>query len=439
MAARFVNVDRDTPMLLPPDLRDWVADDDLALFILEPVEAADTDAAHVNLRGCGSRQYPPSMMLAVLIYCYATGRFSSRQIELATYRDVSVRYLSGNLHPDHDTICKFRRENRPFTQECFLKVLELARELGLLNVGTLCVDGTKLAAAASKRATLTQLELDEELQRLGRQIDTLLDQAETADGREENAPTALPRELADKQRRQARLKAAKEPLGQNWEERRLQRERERQAASQTPGKEQPKKLPPEPRPKDTINLQDPHSRLMPQPDGNFLQGYNAQLAVSAQPQGGLIVSTMLSDQTSDRRQLLPVFQSLPPSLGEVENLVADKGYDNTEQIAAIESGGNTRVFCPLNAPPSVAHPNHRMTRWRAWRESRRRQMHQRATSPEGRQKMRQRAGSVEGAIGIIKCAMGFTKFHLRGLEGAGIEWDLIGLAFNCRRISRRLG
>ena len=437
MSSRFVNVDRDTPMLLPPDLKEWVADDDLALFVLEAVEATDTSHAHVNHRGCGSAQYPPTMMLALLIYCYATGRFSSRQIERATYRDVSVRYIAANLHPDHATLCKFRRENRPFIRECFLKVLELAREMGMLSLGTVCIDGTKLQAAAAKKATMSRQELDEELQRLGVEIETLLDQAETADEQSENDPAALPAQLADKQRREALLKAARELLQQQWEQRHSQREQEREQASQTPGKPLPRKLESQPRPEDTINLQDPQSRLMPQAQGRFLQGYNAQLAVSVQPQGGLVVSTSVCNNPSDRRQLLPVFERIPGSLGTVENVVVDKGYDNTEQIAAVESLGRSTVYCPLSAPPPPEHPMRRMTRWRAWRESRRRQMHQRTASPEGRQKMRQRAGSVERAIGIIKCAMGFTQFRLRGLEGAGIEWELIGLAYNCRRISRR--
>ena len=153
MSARFVNIDRETPMLLPPDLREWVAEDDLAHFILEAVEGLDTAGAAINERGSGSEQFPPAMMMGLLLYCYAQGIFSSRRIEAATYSHLSVRYLAGNTSPDHDTIATFRRVNKKLVQASFVRVLELARELGLLRVGTVAVDGTKLWANASKGAT----------------------------------------------------------------------------------------------------------------------------------------------------------------------------------------------------------------------------------------------------------------------------------------------
>ena len=128
MAERFVNVDRDTPLLLPPDLRDWVPEDDMVHFVLEAVDGVDTSTFRINWRGTGSKQYPPRMMLALLVYCYSHGIFGSRRIERATYRDVGVRLLSGDTHPDHDTICKFRRDNQTAFAAAFLHVLELARE-----------------------------------------------------------------------------------------------------------------------------------------------------------------------------------------------------------------------------------------------------------------------------------------------------------------------
>ena len=127
MATRFVNIDRDTPMLLPPDLRDWVPEDDMVHFVIEAVEGMPLSTLRVNRRGSGSEQYPPKMMLSLLIYCYANGIFSSRSIERATYRDGAVRFLSGDTHPDHDTICTFRRENFEAVSEAFLQVLRLVR------------------------------------------------------------------------------------------------------------------------------------------------------------------------------------------------------------------------------------------------------------------------------------------------------------------------
>jgi len=150
MATRFVNVDRNTPLLLPPDLRDWVPPEDMVHFVIEAVEGMRLSTLKVNRRGSGSEQYPPKMMLGLLIYCYANGVFSSRRIERATYRDVAVRYLTGDTHPDHDTIAKFRRENFEAVGEAFLQVLRLAREIGVLKVGTVSVDGTHIRANASK-------------------------------------------------------------------------------------------------------------------------------------------------------------------------------------------------------------------------------------------------------------------------------------------------
>ena len=152
MSARFVNIDRETPMLLPVDMREWVRGDDLAHFVLEAVEGMELGVAAINQRGSGSEQYPPGMMMALLLYCYASGIFSSRRIEAASHWHVSVRYLAGNTHPDHDTIANFRRVNRELVQRSFVRVLELAREMGLLQMGTIVIDGTKLWANAAKRS-----------------------------------------------------------------------------------------------------------------------------------------------------------------------------------------------------------------------------------------------------------------------------------------------
>jgi transposase len=154
MAARFVSIDHDTPMLLPPDLRDWVQEDHLVHFIMEAVALLDLSTARVNHRGTGSEQYPPLMMLGLLIYCYATGTFSSRRIERLTYENVAVRFLCADRHPDHDSICTFRRENRVLLESSFHQVLEVAARIRLLRVGdvTLALDGTKILANASKHS-----------------------------------------------------------------------------------------------------------------------------------------------------------------------------------------------------------------------------------------------------------------------------------------------
>jgi transposase len=155
MSTRFVNIDRDTPMLLPPDLREWVQQDDLVHFVVEALALLDVSTASVNHRGTGSEQYPPGMMLGLLIYSYAQGLFSSRQIERATYQNLSVRYLAANTHPDHDTIAKFRRDNGGLIRSAFVQLLQLAQAAGLVRLGAIALDGTKIGAATNKRPNLT--------------------------------------------------------------------------------------------------------------------------------------------------------------------------------------------------------------------------------------------------------------------------------------------
>jgi transposase len=174
MSTRFVNVDWETPMLLPPDLREWVQEDDLAHFIREAIAVVDLSTAAVNERGTGHRQYPPGMMLAVLIYCYSHGLLSSRQIEQATYQHVAVRFLSGDTHPDHDTINEFRRQNQKLIHSVFVQVLQLAQSMGLLRLGTLALDGTKVKSAASKRHTKAAQELEVALAEVEARVAQLL-------------------------------------------------------------------------------------------------------------------------------------------------------------------------------------------------------------------------------------------------------------------------
>ena len=176
----FVQADRNQPYLLPPDLREWLPEDDLAHFVVAAVERVPLSDFVVNSRGTGSAQYPPRMMLALLIYCYANGIFSSRRIERATYRDIGVRYVTANTHPDHDTVCKFRRGNLAAVQSGFVEVLLLAKELKLLTVGRVSVDGTRVQAAASKRRSI---RYDRALQ-LRAEVKDLLAEAERADGKE---------------------------------------------------------------------------------------------------------------------------------------------------------------------------------------------------------------------------------------------------------------
>src|SRR5712691_11302093 len=174
MPARFVNIDRQTPMFLPCDLRQWVPEAHIVHFILDAVEQMSTAHFHVNHRGTGSEQYPPAMMLALLIYCYATGRFGSRAIEAATHSDVAVRYLCANLHPDHSSICEFRVANEAAFRAAFVSVLQLARQLRLTQVGAISVDGTKIQANASKHAAVSYQRAGEMIEQLELEVKELM-------------------------------------------------------------------------------------------------------------------------------------------------------------------------------------------------------------------------------------------------------------------------
>ena len=209
--SNFVNFDRDQAFLLPPDLRDWVPEDDLAHFVIEAVERVEMRAFKVNHRGTGSAQYHPRMMLALLIYCYANGIFSSRRIERATHRDIGVRFVAANQHPDHDTIASFRRENFAAVGESFLQVLLLAKELKLVKLGVVSVDGTKLDANGSKHRSVRYDRAGELIDQLKLEISELMARAEALDDGSEADPQALPREIARRRlERQAKARAEAE-------------------------------------------------------------------------------------------------------------------------------------------------------------------------------------------------------------------------------------
>ena len=197
MSARFVNIDRDTPLLLPPDLRDWVPANHLAHFILDAVESIDLRQVKVNTRGTGDAQYPPAMLLGLLIYSYATGVFGSRRIEQSTYDNVAVRLLTADTHPDHDTLCTFRRENKDLFTESFVKVLALAQELKLARFGqiTVSADGTKVAANASKHAAVSYQRAGDMIAQLELEVQQLVAKAEQADATPLEEGLTIPDEI----------------------------------------------------------------------------------------------------------------------------------------------------------------------------------------------------------------------------------------------------
>jgi transposase len=431
MSARFVDVDRDTPMLLPQDLRDWVPADDLVHFLVDALPLLDLSAARINHRGTGSAQYPPGMMLGLLIYSYANGFFSSRQIERATYQNLSVRYLAANTHPDHDTIAAFRRDNGPLLHHTFVQLLQLARETGLLQWGVVALDGTKIQANAAKPKTRTAARLEAELARLEAEVAKLLAQAQTAD-QNEAGNDQLPVALTCAQARREQLQQAKAKLEEQARQR--QQERAAQRAERPPGDRRPP-LPPTPRATDPINPTDPDSLLTRGPQAHSLQGYNAQIAVTAQGVGLIVAADVVREHT-DRQQLQPMSAQVVRQAAGVKHLLVDTGYENIRQVAAVEATHGLTVLCP---PATVANAKTKARtpgKWRRQRKLIRQQLRERLQTPLGKKLYRLRRCSVEPAIGIIKEVLGFRRFGLRGLQKVKLEWELVCLAFNCRRLAR---
>ncbi|MEC4688824.1 MAG: IS1182 family transposase [Nitrospirota bacterium] len=447
MAERFVTVDRETPLLLPPDLRDWVPEDDMVHFVLEAVKGVDMSAFRVNWRGTGSRQYPPHMMLALLIYCYSHGIFGSRRIERATYRDVAVRLLSGDTHPDHDTICKFRRENKVAFSAAFLHVLELAREVGVLKVGTVSVDGTHIRANASKDCNVSYERAGELREQLENDIGKLLKQAEEADQDDEDEGERLPEKIARREKLLAKMEAARQRLEEEAKrraeaEKKGYEEKLKAREKRTGRKKGPKPRAPKdtPEPKQQTNLTDGESGLMRKSKReSFTQSYNAQIAVDADG-SQLILSTHVSRCASDANELKPTLEGIPQALGRPDRALADSGYANAAVIGEVEAGG-------IDLYVSVGREDGNYERNYDYRPEKARSkppkkvtderllaMQAKLASEEGKKIYRKRQQTVEPVFGIIKAAMGFRQFLLRGLAEVGTEWDLVCLAYNMKRL-----
>ena len=453
MAARFQNIDRQTPMLLPECLQDWIPENDLAHFVIDAVAALKLDQCSINHRGTGDAQYPPGMMLSLLVYCYATGLFSSRRIEHATWQNVAVRYLCANTHPDHDTICTFRRKNEALIKETFLKTLLLARELKLLKLGTVAIDGTKIMANASKHAANSYGKAGEIMTLLETEVTQLLVKAETADSTPLQDGLTIQGEIVRREHRIAQLKTAREVIEARAREGAALEKAERAAAlaehaARLARGEKPRgRVPagPEsvtgtPSPKAQYNYTDPDSRIMKTGSG-FEQSYNAQAAVEIDSR--LIVGQTLTDAPDDKQQPVPTLASIPEELGKPVRSLTDSGFyseaavaaieapganglPETEVLAAVSRTGHHRSVADLEKQDDPPPPGPGATA--------RGQMIYRTSTKAGKTLYKQRQQTVEPVFGIIKSVMGFRQFLLRGKEKVSLEWSLVRLAYNMRRL-----
>ena len=452
MATRFVLIDRDTPLLLPPNLRDWVPADHLVHFILDAVEALDLRQVKVNTRGTGSEQYPPPMLLGLLIYSYATGTFGSRRIEQSTYDSVPVRLLTADTHPDHDTLCTFRRENPALLTESFVKVLQLAQQLKVLKFGQLTVaaDGTKVLANASKHSAVSYERAGEMIAQLELEVQQLLVKAEQADATPLQDGLTIPEEITRRQERKAALAQARAEIEARAHvhytaqlaehEQKLAARAAKEQRGEKVGGQPPKAPTPMPQPGDQYNFTDPESRIMKAGNGNhFEQSYNAQAAVDVESR--LIVGQRVSQAPNDKQELVPTLAAIPTAAGTLAAALVDSGFFSEAAVRQIEHGqagptvyaamektGHHRSVADLEKRSDPESP--------ATDASLPEVMRHRLRTAAGKALYKLRQQTVEPVFGIIKAVLGFRQFRLRGRAKVSLEWTLVCLAYNLKRLHR---
>jgi transposase len=442
---RFRTCSLDQPLLLPPSLHDWLPENHLARFLASLSDALDLDpiiAYYARKDGRGQAAYHPLLMVRLLLYGYMVGIRSSRRLEKATYDDVAFRYLAADQHPDHDSIAEFRRVHLDALGGLFLQALRLCQKAGLVKVGQIALDGTKVAANASRHQSKRYERLSEMERAMLEEVQRLMQEAEATDRQEDDLfgkgrrGDELPGELATAAGQLRKIQAAKQELEREAREKAEQAAREKAEQDGKPKDEAQKKRwqrakSAEPETDAPGNLTDPESRLMV--DGAskaFVQAYNAQVVAAGVPQ--IIVAQTVVTERNDRRQLNPLLDLVDQNLRQKAELVlADSGYWNEVEIVRAQGqqldllvppdrGPNKQGQLPGNAPQGPAAQ----------------QMRQRLSDPEQLQRYRKRSGIVEPVFGMIKDALGYRRFLLRGLRKAQGEWALICTAVNLLKLYR---
>jgi len=441
----FIAVSRDQAFLLPPDAKDWLPADDVAHFVLEAVERVPLSAFAARAICGGKAQYHPRLMLALLIYSYANGIFSSRRIERATHRDIGVRCVVANMHPDHDTIAAFRRTNRVAFEAAFLQVLLLARESGLLRLGTVSIDGTKLDANASKIRSVRYDRAKELRAKLATDIAELTARAEAADAQGQPDPQTLPAEIARREALKAKLDAAcarlEEQARAEAEAARPEHEAKQAIFDAKKSRRGRPPKPPEddPPPTRQSNLTDPDSALMRRSDAHeYRQAYNAQAVVC--PEGSqLILATGVVATSADAPSFCATILAMEAGIGLPKTVIADTGFASGKAVAALDARGikplvaigRTQPHRPYDfRPPPQTKTLRPVTE--PWRLA----MLAKLETQDAKDLYARRKQTVEPVFGIIKSAIGLTRFRLRGLAKVSAEWTMIALAYNCRSLHR---
>jgi len=440
-------IDRDTGFLMPPSVDEWLPERHLARFVVEVIAGLDLRAMTGSYRGSGEASYHSQLLLGIMVYGYATGVFSSRKLERATYDSVAFRFIAANEHPDHDTIAAFRRRFLQQIGTLFVQVLGVAREMGVLKLGTVALDGTKIHANASRHSALSYEHAGKIEAQLQAEVADLMAKAEAADQADVPDGMSIPEELARREQRLAMIAKARATIEARAKERHARERAEheaklatREAKSAATGKK-PRGRPPVPPvegplPTDQVNLTDEASRIMPVPGGGFEQCYNAQAVVAA---GSLLVlAADVVQAPNDKQQLQPMLDqvsALPETLGKADVLLADNGYFSEANVEACAAAGIDPLiamgrephhpslaerFADAPPPPDAPTPLNTMAH--------------RLKTPEGKKLYGLRKHTPEPVFGIIKSALGFRQFLLRGLDHVRGEWNLVTMAWNMKRM-----
>jgi transposase len=422
-------------MLLPASLQDWLPKGHLAYFIGDAVDALNLKAFYARYEGGGSRNQPfhPAMMIKVLVYGYATGVFSSRKIERRLHEDLAFRMLGAGNFPRHRTIRDFRALHLKELADLFVQVVKLAQEMGLVKLGTVAIDGTKIKANASRHKAMSHERMQQAEAELKAQIDALLERAKTADAAQANEPEVdIPAEI---QRREDRLQAiteARERIEKRQHDADIERGRSPDdeckprddEGKPTGGRYKREFGVPEPTAQD--NFTDPDSRIMKRAGGGFDASYNAQTAVDEQAL--IIVAAELGNNAADVGQLVPMLEAVKANTGQApEQALADAGYRSEDNFKALAGSGTELVV-------AMGREGKRCAEVDAHKSPHTAAMAAKLQTDAGKAAYRKRKWIAEPPNGWIKSVLGFRQFSLRGLHRVQAEFKLVCLALNLRRM-----
>ena len=430
MGQVFYPYEPDQTLLLPPSLREWVPEGHLAHFVADSVDALDLQALYARYErredGRGQLAYEPRLLLKVLIYAYAVGLFSSRKIAKAVEELVPLRYLAAGHLPSHRTLARFRQEHSEQFQGLFVQVVRIAHAAGLVAMGTVAIDGSKVKANASKHKAMSYGRMKAEDDRLRREIERITQRAQEIDAAEdaEFGPDVRGDELpAELQRRETRRAKIREAMARLEAEAAAQDEASERGQARPGGLKRPIGEPPESK---QMNFTDPESRLMKTASGGFAQGYNAQLAIDAERQ--IIVAADVTANAADSGQLVPLEQQAETNTGvRATAVLADAGYKSEANFALLEERG-VDAYVSLGKGEEV-----RATAEKSGPCTQR--MGAKLRTEDGRQRFKRRKAIVEPVYGWIKHVLGFRAVSMRGLTKAKGEWSLVCLVINLRRMA----